>query len=224
MDRSPRELLLELAIIERELGSEITDPDILHILEHGGVVDGAKKVVDSIIARVNTFKELFIPSSNNNTEEIISEQHDTSEEDIKRDHKEPTDDIDLSDPLHPPFEPTFPPNIPNPHNHQWIFNPVNRCKRDRTEFLILIKITEESYAIRDIIRKTWCKEIELVTCIFLLGRDTSLEKYKVKAEYNAYKDIVMEDIDGKIIFLNWVILIFPIHVKIATISIKLSWD
>jgi len=32
-----------------------------------------------------------------------------------------------------------------------------------------------------------------------MGRDSSLEKYKVKAEYNAYKDIVMEDIEGKML-------------------------
>lgn len=30
-----------------------------------------------------------------------------------------------------------------------------------------------------------------------MGRDTSLPKEKVKTEYLAYKDIIMQDIDGK---------------------------
>mgnify|MGYP000334231889 CR=1 FL=1 len=56
VDRSPRELLLELSIIERELGENITDSDIIHTLDHGGVIEGAKKAVNSAIARVYTFK------------------------------------------------------------------------------------------------------------------------------------------------------------------------
>ena len=68
------------------------------------------------------------------------------------------------------MEPTFGPEVKNPHNHKWIFNPINRCKRDKPKLLILIKTTEETYAVREMVRKTWCQnsgnEFKIIT--FLL--------------------------------------------------------
>jgi hypothetical protein len=150
VDQSPRELLIELSKIEHELGDDITDPDILHILEHGGVVEGAIKLFNSAIDRVYSMQNVFSPESLKETDDLDAEN--IIEEQIKDDHKEEDLVESLDDPLQPPHEPTNSPSLPSPHNHQWILNPANRCKRDKTEFLILIKTNEESYVIRQAIR------------------------------------------------------------------------
>ena len=95
-----------------------------------------------------------------------------------------------------PFEAPDPPGSINPHNYQWIYNPSNRCKRDGTYFLILIKSKEENYQVRHTIRETWCSETTNTTCMFLVGRDNTLQREKIRAEANYYKDILMEEISG----------------------------
>ena len=86
---------------------------------------------------------------------------------------------------------------------------MNRCKRDKTKFLIIIKSKEENYQVRHTIRETWCAPRPTVTCMFLLGRDTTLEKEKVKLEASHYKDLLMEemsdddDIRKVIMGLKW---------------------
>ena len=66
-------------------------------------------------------------------------------------------------------------------------------------------------------------KLEEILCIFIMGRDTSLPKEKVKTEYLAYKDIIMQDIDG--IYWN---ICFWLKVNIffqrKTISGRFWWD
>lgn len=204
VNATPRDLLFILAEIERDLGDNITDPDLVHALEHGGVVDGAQRALDELTKRYWQVHNFLMPADEN-------DQNEREVEDHKEHHKiESTNkEDDLSDPIQPPYEVPDQPGSVNSHNYQWIFNPVNRCKRDKTKFLIIIKSKEENYQVRHTIRETWCAPQPTVTCMFLLGRDTTLEKEKVKLEATHYKDLLMEemsdddDIRKVIMGLKW---------------------
>jgi len=97
-----------------------------------------------------------------------------------------------------PVEPTYAPEILHPHNHQWLLNPVNKCKRENPTFVVLIRSQEANYQLREAVRKTWCLKVEKsdFSCVFLVGRDHTLPKEKIKMEYNHYHDILMEDFEG----------------------------
>ena len=62
MNESPRDLLLILSEIERELGENITDPDFIEALEHGGIVEGAKRTWEHIKERYWKIHKKYIPS------------------------------------------------------------------------------------------------------------------------------------------------------------------
>ena len=118
MNATPRDLLFILAEIERDLGDNITDPDLVHALEHGGVVDGAQRAWDELTKRYWQVHNYFLPDDKNNQNETVVEDH-------KEHHKiESTNkEDDLSDPIQPPYEVPDPPGSVNSHNYQWIFNP-----------------------------------------------------------------------------------------------------
>ena len=71
---SPRDLLRVLAEIQHELGENITDKELIHQLEHGGVVEGAKSAIAKISDRYwNIHKKIVNnPLNKNNTEELDS--------------------------------------------------------------------------------------------------------------------------------------------------------
>ena len=62
MNESPRDLLLILSEIERELGENITDPDLIEALEHGGIVEGAKRTWEHVKERYWKIHKKVIPS------------------------------------------------------------------------------------------------------------------------------------------------------------------
>ena len=117
VNATPRDLLFLLAQIERDLGDNITDPDLIHALEHGGVIDGAQRAWDALQERYwRVHKQLL---GTNGSAQVAKEA------DVVEHHKteqRKTED-DLSDPLQPPYEVPDPPGAVNPHNYQWIFNP-----------------------------------------------------------------------------------------------------
>ena len=62
VNESPRDLLIILSEIERELGENITDPDLIEALEHGGIVEGAKRTWEHIKERYWKIHKKVIPS------------------------------------------------------------------------------------------------------------------------------------------------------------------
>ena len=62
VNESPRDLLLILSEIERELGENITDPDLIEALEHGGIVEGAKRTWEHVKERYWKIHKKVIPS------------------------------------------------------------------------------------------------------------------------------------------------------------------
>ena len=119
VNATPRDLLFILAEIERDLGDNITDPDLIHALEHGGVIDGAQRAWDALQERYwRVHKQLGLGSNATETadekEIVVIEHHKTEKK---------KDEDDLSDPLQPPYEVPDPPGAVNSHNYQWIYNP-----------------------------------------------------------------------------------------------------
>ena len=54
--------MLILSEIERELGENITDPDLIEALEHGGIVEGAKRTWEHVKERYWKIHKKVIPS------------------------------------------------------------------------------------------------------------------------------------------------------------------
>ena len=73
VNESPRDLLLILSEIERELGENITDPDLIEALEHGGIVEGAKRTWEHVKERYWKIHKKVIPSEylSNGTSGIV---------------------------------------------------------------------------------------------------------------------------------------------------------
>ena len=72
VDASPRDLLQILTEIQIELGENITDKDLIHQLEHGGVVEGAKNAISKITDRYWNIHKKIIKNNLNKTNEVQS--------------------------------------------------------------------------------------------------------------------------------------------------------
>ena len=90
--------------------------------------------------------------------------------------------------------------------------------RENPTFVVLIRSNEANYQLREAVRKTWCSKAEKpdFSCVFLVGRDHTLPKEKIKLEYNHYHDILMEDFEGTFSLLSK----FTIYFKMTKISKK----
>ncbi|CBY42888.1 unnamed protein product, partial [Oikopleura dioica] len=201
--KRPKELLLELGQIEKDLGLEI-DRDIAYTLEHGGLVEGANSAYKGVLFHLERVLHI-IPQTDvieehhavpaQSSEELSSKVEDKQGREIQKTDRKQIED--LPDPEIMPVEPTYAPEILHPHNHQWLLNPVNKCKRENPTFVVLIRSQEANYQLREAVRKTWCLKVEKsdFSCVFLVGRDHTLPKEKIKMEYNHYHDILMEDFE-----------------------------
>ena len=108
VNESPRDLLLILSEIERELGENITDPDLIEALEHGGIVEGAKRTWEHIKERYWKIHKKVIPSDYLSNGTSLGQGNITLE--LVDDHKvEIHLEDELTDPIQPPFEVPDPP-------------------------------------------------------------------------------------------------------------------
>ncbi|XP_048743624.2 beta-1,3-galactosyltransferase 1-like [Ostrea edulis] len=108
-----------------------------------------------------------------------------------------TTQYDVKNSSFPGWTSTVPP-IVNPHDFNYILNPVNMCTGKDVYFIVYIHTSPTNFRKRQTIRHTWgdphLLKIYKARLVFVLGK-VAEEKVmtKIEMEYNHYGDIVQED-------------------------------